>query len=211
MPTMREMMLKSIGGWWGLVDSAVPAAAFVIANAIGGFAAAMWTGIAVGVTIFIFRLLRKESPQQAISGFFGLAICIVIAKFTGEARGFFLLGIWRSALMAAIAVVSVVVGRPLVGVIWEFISPSHPAVDGKPTSRWRANKALMRTYRWTTLMWGTSYAVRFFLERYLYDQNDTGLLGAVRIIVGYPLLIGLAAVSFLAVTRTRKRITADQA
>jgi hypothetical protein len=38
--------------------------------------------------------------QQAISGFFGILIAAFIANRTGEAKGYFLFGIWASFLYA---------------------------------------------------------------------------------------------------------------
>lgn len=213
-PGMREMVVKSFGGWWGLLDSALPVVAFVIANLIGGLTPALWTGMAVGALILVLRLVRKESPQQAISGFLGVAVCVVIARYTGEARDFFILGIWRSALMGGLAVLSVLVRWPLIGVVWEIFDPSaksaEPASDTKAArAPWRRSKPLMRVYTWTTLMWAAAYAFRFFLERFLYNDNETGILGTVRLAVGYPMLAALVAVSYLAVRHTRQRLLAS--
>ena len=71
--------------------------------------------------LFVLRLVRRETVQQAVSGFLGIAVAAYIASRTGEAKGFFLLGIWASFVYAGIFAASVLVRWPLVGVIWEYV------------------------------------------------------------------------------------------
>jgi hypothetical protein len=195
----QPLLVESIGGWRGLLDSGLPVVVFVAANAVGGLTAAIWAAICCGVLLLALRLLRRESVQQAISGFLGIALAAYIASRTGEAKGFFLLGIWASFLYAALFLASVLVRWPLVGVVWEY-------VDGGGGT-WRREAALFRVYIWTTLLWVGVFLSRGVVQRFLYEEDRTGWLAVARLAMGYPVTVGALAVTILAVRRVRRRIT----
>lgn len=192
----KPLLVESIGGWRGLVDSGLPVVVFVAANAAAGLTAAIWAAVAAGAVLFVLRLVRRETVQQAVSGFLGVAVAAFIASRTGEAKGFFLLGIWASFIYAGIFAVSVLVRWPLVGVIWEY-------VDGAAAD-WRRSKPLMRVYTWTTLVWVGVFLSRGLVQRFLYEEDRTGWLAVARLAMGYPLTVGALAVSVLAVRRVRR-------
>ncbi len=191
------LLVESIGGWRGLVDSGLPVVVFVAANAAAGQTAAIWAAVAAGMVLFALRLARRESVQQAVSGFLGVAVAAFIAARTGEAKGFFLLGIWASFLYAGLFLVSVLARWPVVGVIWEY-------VDGAGDQAWRKDKQLMRVYTWCTLVWVGVFLARGLVQRYLYQEDQTGWLAVARLGMGYPLTIAALTVSVLAVRRLRK-------
>ncbi len=191
----RQLFIDSFGGVRGFIDSALPVVVFVIANTIGGLDVAIWSAIATGLCIVALRLVRKQSVQQAFGGFFGVAIAAFIAKQTGEAKGYFLLGIWGSLLYGSLFALSAVIRRPLVGVIWEWVSPSALS--------WRTSPPLMRVYTVTTLLWAGVSLSRFLVQNQLYDADQTGWLAAARLAMGYPLTLALIAVTFLWVRRVR--------
>jgi hypothetical protein len=180
-----------------VVDSGLPVLVFVAANALGGLTAAVWAAVGCGVLLLALRLLRRQTVQQAISGFLGVALAAYIASRTGQAKGFFLLGIWASFLYAAVFLGSVLVRWPLVGVVWEY-------VDGGG-GRWRRQSALVRVYTWTTLLWVGVFLARFLVQRFLYDEDRTGWLALARLTMGYPVTVGALAVTILAVRRVRRR------
>ncbi len=191
------LLVESIGGWRGLVDSGLPVVVFVAVNAAAGLTAAVWAAVAAGMVLFALRLARRESVQQAVSGFLGVAVAAFIAARTGEAKGFFLLGIWASFLYAGLFLVSVLARWPVVGVIWEY-------VDGAGDQAWRKDKQLMRVYTWCTLVWVGVFLARGLVQRYLYQEDQTGWLAVARLGMGYPLTIAALTVSVLAVRRLRK-------
>jgi hypothetical protein len=204
-PTARPtpLLVESIGGWRGLVDSGLPVVVFVAVNAAAGLRAAIWAAVGAGVVLFALRLVRKETVQQALSGFFGVLVAAFIANRTGEAKGFFLLGIWASFAYAAVFLVSILARWPLVGVIWEY-------VDGRGIgTAWRKDRRLMRVYTWCTVVWVLVFLARGLVQRYLYDQDATGWLAVARLAMGYPFTIGAVAISVLAVRRVRKQEEQD--
>jgi hypothetical protein len=121
----RHLVLEQLGGWRGMVDATLPTVAFIVANAIGGLKAGVWGALAVALIVFLLRLVRRESVQQAVSGLFAVGVAVAIAAASGQARDYFVFGILRNAVVGVVLVGSVPVRWPLVGVIAEFLAPSH--------------------------------------------------------------------------------------
>jgi hypothetical protein len=121
----RHLVLEQLGGWRGMVDSTLPTLAFIVANAIDGLRTGIWAALVAALLIFILRLVRRESVQQAMSGLFAVGIAVAIAAYSGQARNFFAFGIVRNAAIGVVLLGSILLRRPLVGVIAEFLAPSH--------------------------------------------------------------------------------------
>jgi hypothetical protein len=121
----RHLVLDQLGGVRGMIDASLPTVAFIVAYAIGGLLPGVWAALGSAVLVFVLRLVRRESVQQAFSGLFGVAIAVAIAYFSGQGRNFFVLGIVRNAAIGVVLLGSIPVRWPLVGVIAEFLAPSH--------------------------------------------------------------------------------------
>ncbi|MGY1616293.1 DUF3159 domain-containing protein [Geodermatophilus sp. SYSU D00691] len=121
----RHLVLEQLGGWRGMVDATLPTVAFIVANSLGGLRIGIWTALGAAVLVFLLRLVRRESLQQGISGLIGVAVAVAIAAASGQARDFFVLGIVRNAGIGVVLIGSILVRRPLVGYIAEFLAPSH--------------------------------------------------------------------------------------
>ncbi|MDD7586624.1 MAG: DUF3159 domain-containing protein, partial [Corynebacterium glucuronolyticum] len=114
-------LLDQMGGLSGLIATTLPIVVYVPANSFFGLTTAIVAALGVAALVFVWRLVRKETLQPAVSGFLGVIFCAAIAWFMGDAKGFFLYGIWMSLLYAVIFVISILVRWPAVGVIWKGI------------------------------------------------------------------------------------------
>ncbi|MGY1633953.1 DUF3159 domain-containing protein [Geodermatophilus sp. SYSU D01186] len=121
----RHLVLEQLGGWRGMVDASLPTIAFIVGNSVGGLRAGIWAAVGAAVLVFALRLVRRESIQQAVSGLFGVAIAVGIAAVSGQARDFFVPGLIRNVALGVVLVGSIAVRWPLVGVLAEFLAPSH--------------------------------------------------------------------------------------
>ena len=121
----RHLVLQQLGGWRGMVDATLPTIAFIVANSAAGLRVGIWAALGAAVLVFLVRLVRRESVQQAFSGLFAVAIAVAIAAKTGEARDFFVLGIVRNAAIGVVLLGSAALRRPLIGYLAEFLAPSH--------------------------------------------------------------------------------------
>jgi hypothetical protein len=216
----RQQMLASIGGWSGALITAIPTAVFVIVNVVSSLWPAIYAATGSALLLTGYRLARRKSVQQALSGLFGVLIAAIIAARTGQARGYFLVGIWTSFLYAAPFAISVLVRRPLVGVLWEFLDPTptpKPSVAGSADAGpapeeaerpWRSRRPLLVAYTWATIAATIVFLARGIVQLTLYQHHQTGWLGFTKVAMGYPLFIVAVGFAFLVVTRARKRVAA---
>jgi hypothetical protein len=205
--TYRKQLRASLGGWSGALVTALPTVVFVIVNTLSTLRPAIGAAIGSAVVLAGYRLARKQSVQQVISGLFGVLIAALIAARTGQARGYFLLGIWTSFLYAVPFAVSLLVRRPLVGLLWEFLDPTA-GPTGAERVPWYRRRPLLVAYSWATLAGTVVFLARGIVQATLYGHNATGWLAFARIAMGYPLYIAAVGFGFLVVTRARRRLAA---
>jgi hypothetical protein len=206
--TFRQQLIASIGGWTGALITAIPTAVFIVVNVAASLRTAIFAAVGSALVLVAYRLARRQSVQQALSGLFGVLIAAVIAARTGEARGYFLLGIWTSFVYAVPFAVSLVIRRPLVGLAWEFLDPTPRADDAEP---WYRERVLLRAYMWATLAATLVFLARGTVQASLYHRNATGWLAFARIAMSYPLFIAAVGFAFLVVGRARRRLAAESA
>ena len=94
-------MLEQMGGFSGLIYSSLPVLVFVpVSSLLRPDARDLRARSASPTLILVWRLIRRESLQPAISGFFAVGVSALIAYVVGESKGYFLLGIWSSLIYA---------------------------------------------------------------------------------------------------------------
>lgn len=204
-PAAKPALVDALGGKRGLVDGGLPAVVFVLVHSLAqpfasrsvALDAALGSAVAVGLAVVVLRLVRRETLQQAISGFLGLAIAVFFARRSGEARGFFLPGIFINITYGLVFLGSAMVGRPLVGAI-------YAAIDGLD-KRWREDPRLRRIFAVASVGWALVFASRAVVQGSLYLMDRPGLLAAARLLMGWPLTIGAVALTVAYVKRARAR------
>lgn len=191
-------ILEQMGGVSGLIYSTVPIVVFVPVNAIWGLQPAMIAALVVAALIFCVRLVRREPLNPAISGLIGVAICVFIAHRVGDAKGYFLFGIWTTLVYAIVFVLSILVRWPLIGVAWNLISGEGMG--------WRKHRRTLIAYDIATAFWALVFAARYLTQSELYDHGSTGWLAVARIAMGWP----LTALAVLATIVLVRRATRDE-
>jgi hypothetical protein len=195
-------LLDQMGGISGLIYSSLPVLAFVPVSSLFGLGPAIGAALGVATLILIWRMIRRESLQPAISGFFAVGVSALIAWWLGESRGYFAYGIWMSLAYAAVFTVSVLIRRPLVGYGWAWLSGHGP--------EWRSVRRAALAFDVATIAWALVFTARFVVQRHLYDADDVGMLGVARIAMGWPLTGVAALVTLLAIRAARKAIDAQE-
>lgn len=195
----QPTVLERVGGISGLVYAAIPTFAYVIVNAIAGLTVAVVVAVGVSAALIVVRRMRGEPIQPAVSGLLGVVFAALIAYFTGSAENYFLPGIWSSLAMTTVCAVSILIRRPLIGVIWNLLRGSGP----DPV--WHADKVVRRGFDIATLAFVVMFATKFTVQQWLYDGGHTGWLAVARIAMGYPLLAVALLVVFWAVRRANRR------
>ncbi|MCV7001664.1 DUF3159 domain-containing protein [Mycolicibacterium alvei] len=192
-----------MGGVSGLIYSSLPVVVFVPVSTTFGLMPAISAALGVATLILIWRLIRRESVQPAVSGFFAVGVSALIAYLMGESKGYFLLGIWSSLVYAVLFGVSVIIRRPVVGYVWGWVN-SHDR-------DWRSVRRAVLAFDVATLTWVAVFASKFVVQKYLYDADETGWLGVARIAMGYPLSAVAALVTYLAIRSAQRAMHAQDA
>ena len=201
--TPAQALLAQMGGISGLIYSALPVAVLVPVNTAFGLVPAIAAALGVAALILVWRLIRRDSVQPAVSGFIGVGLSALIAWLVGASKGYFLLGIWTSLIWAGVFALSVLIRRPIVGYAWSWIQ-SHDRA-------WRNNRRAVLAFDIATLTWVLVFASRFVVQRHLYDLDQTGWLGVARIAMGWPLTGVAALVTYLAIRVAQRAIHAAHA
>ena len=100
-----------------------------------------------------------QSIQPAVSGLLGVVVAALIAFYTGSAEGYFLPGIWASLAMAVVFAGSVLVRRPLVGVVWNLLT----SAGARQT--WRTDKVPLHAFDVATLAFVAVFVAEFVIPR----------------------------------------------
>jgi hypothetical protein len=173
-------LADSVGGVRGMVETSVPAVAFVTAYVISGNDVKVSAGVAVGLALAlaVARFVRRESPQYALSGLLGIAIAAIFATKTGKAENFYLPGLLANAGYATAFLVSILVRWPLVGVLAAQLQGEHG---------WREDPALVRIYTRASWLWVGLFLLRLIVQLPLYLAGAVVALGIARTAMGIPL------------------------
>ena len=195
-----QAILDQMGGVKGLIYSSLPVLVFVPVSSTAGLMPAIGAALGVAALILIWRLIRRETVQPAISGFIGVGISALIAYMVGESKGYFLLGIWMSLVWASVFGLSVLIRRPVVGYIWGWVN-SHDR-------GWRDVRRAVLAFDIATVFWALVFTSRFVVQHHLYDADQTGWLGFARIAMGWPLTAVAALVTYLAIRSAQRAMHA---
>jgi hypothetical protein len=178
----RELFEKALGGWRGLLDSGLPAAVFLILYLVfSELNWALYSALAVGLVIFIIRIIKKESLSQVIAGFIGLAISVFITYRTNNAANFFLTGLVTNAIYAAVFAGSIFIKKPLLAYLIGALSGD--------TKLWLTDQKLRRVAVNLTWFWVGLFTVRLLVQLPLYFNQEVGWLGTSRLFMGWPLYL----------------------
>ena len=202
---IRTRLVTALGGLRGVVDGGLPPLLFAVVNAVVGAnttrSVALGSAIAAAATtgsvIVVARLIRREPLRQALGGLAGLAVAIAFALQAGEARGFFLPGIYVDAAYAIAFLGSALIGRPVIGIV-------HGVLSGR-RGQWREDASLRRTLTWATFGWSLVFAVRAGGQAYLYLDDQPTLLAAGKLALGWPLTALAVFLTFAAIARSSRR------
>lgn len=197
-----QAVLEQMGGVSGLIYSSLPVLVFVPVSTNAGLMPAIYAALATAALVLVWRLIRRDSLQPAVSGFMGVGISALIAYLVGESKGYFLLGIWSSLIWASVFLLSVLIRRPVVGYIWGWVN-NHDR-------DWRRVRRAVVAFDIATLTWVAVFASRFVVQQHLYDADETGLLGVARIAMGWPLTGVAAIITYFAIRAAQRALHAGK-
>jgi hypothetical protein len=200
-PTAEPPSLaEAVGGPLGVLETSLPAAAFVVAYAVSGQRTntAALVAVVLAVVLAVARLVRRESPRHALSGLLGVGFAAFIATRSGRAEDFFLPGLLANAAYASAFLVSLLVRRPLVGIIVRRLEPESER-DAEDARR---RRAFVRA----TWLWAGLFLTRLAVQLPLYLAGAVVALGIARTAMGLPLFALGLWLTWLMVRRPGARL-----
>jgi len=195
-----ELLAAALGGWAGFIDSGLPFAVFTVAYLVTDrdLETTLYASVGSAGILAILRLVRRQSLQQVFSGLIGIAIAAFLASRTGNADNFFLPGIITNAAYASVCLISIAIHKPLLGYVIE-------AMRGRDMS-WVKDPVAHRLFSTITWLWVLIFGVRVAIMFPLFLLGQTAALGALKILLGYPLFALGIFVTFRLLAKAKKDV-----
>ena len=195
----KELLNKAIGGWRGLIDSALPSMLFIVIFVFQkDLNNALIASLALGGVLLVIRLIERRSLTQVFSGFLGLSISVFLTWRTKDASNFFLTGIVTNAIYGFFLLISVLIRKPLIGYLVGSLVGD--------TSGWLKYPLLVRAYTTVTWLWVAVFGLRLLVQIPLYLNDSIALLGSVKIFMGWPLYLFAVWLTYQIVQTARAKI-----
>jgi Protein of unknown function (DUF3159) len=155
----------------------------VIAYTAGGndLGLAIWIALGVAALIAVVRLVRRDPLQYAVVGVAGVMLAAFVADRTGEAEDFFVPGLLLNAAYALAYLVSILVRRPLIGLI---VGP----LTGEGL-KWRNDPRKVSAYSRASWIWVATFSLRLAVQLPLYFADALLALGIAKTAMGLPLFL----------------------
>ena len=187
-PTGQDLF-AAIGGVRGVIESVVPGFVFLVVFTVTGeLFPSVVAPVGVAVLALLVRLIQRLPVMPAVSGGVGIALSAGFALWTGRAEDNFVGGFIINSISLTVVVVSLIVRRPIVGVIASLISPE---ID------WKSGTRAARAVRVATVMWGLFFTLRLTVQVPLYFAGATAALASTKLIMGLPFYAAMLWVTWL--------------
>jgi hypothetical protein len=145
--------------------------------------------LALAAALSIARLVRGQTLQFALSGAAGVALAAFVATRTGRAEDFFLPGLLLNVAYATAYTVSILIRRPLLGVVVQLMTQRGP--------EWREDPEELRAYSRASWVWVGLFVARLAAQLPLYLAGEVVVLGVLKVAMGVPLFAVAIWLSYL--------------
>lgn len=177
----KASLVELVGGWHDLADALGPHAFFLLVySATQRIGPAAGSALAVALLLSVIRLLKHEPLYAALAGALLVGLSALVAVSTGEGTDFYLLEIARTSILSVVLVTSLLVRRPLFGVLVGRV------IAG---SGWQSDRVQLRAYDLCTLIWAAAVVLRSTVKISFYLDGNVVGLGIASMVMGIPLLL----------------------
>lgn len=191
-------VIDAIGGPRGVLESVLPGVVFVVLFvATRDLHLTVMVAAALAVIQVIVRMLQRQSAMGALAGVFAVAICLVWAWFSHDARNYYLPGFLVNSFWIVVLAISLIVRIPGIGALVEFVRNPVTERPRAWLAAWRDDKPLLRAYMIVTGLWIAVFAARLGVQIPMYLTNHVGWLGTARLIMGVPMFAAAIWVTWL--------------
>ena len=194
----KKSLLESIGGPLGIAEAVLPATLFSLAYAFTRDAlTAVMLAAGSSVIFILVRLIQRKALTQALVGALAIALAAFLAlREGGQAADYFVPGFITNASYGSVMLVSVLIGRPIMGYIAQLLFGIKD---------WRKDKPTYRRLRLVTLIWVGFFAARLSVQLPLYFAGLVEALALSRAIMGAPAYAGLLALTWVLLRKIATR------
>jgi Protein of unknown function (DUF3159) len=183
-----------LGGRRGALAATVPALVFVVAVTLDApLGLALGAAVLTAVVVAALRWRSAESIRAALLGLLGVLVAAVVVLRTGRAVDFFAVQIVSNLASAVAWALSILVRRPLLGVVVGTVLRQGP--------RWRSDPDLMRGYSRASWWWVYSYLLRVAVFVPLWGAGQLVALGVARVVLSWPVVVVVIALSWRTLRR----------
>ena len=178
----RDRIVNALGGTRGLIDNGVPSIIFLILfNIKHELRSAIYAAIISSALLAIWRIVKRDTLQHAISGFIGILICAWFASRGGQAKDYYIPSFIKNSAYALLYASGNLIGWPILGIV---IGP----IIGE-NLEWRKVPERKRVYTLAGWIWVGMFLLRLAIMYPLYQANQLNALGIASIALGYPLFL----------------------
>ena len=178
----RDQIINALGGTRGLIDNGLPSILFLIVfNINHELKSAIYASVALSALLAVWRLIKRDTLQHAISGFIGILICAWFARHGGQAKDYYIPSFIKNSAYAIAYAMGNLIGWPLLGIV---IGP----IIGE-NMEWRKHAARKRVYTLAGWVWVGMFVLRLVIMYPLYKADQLNALGIASIALGYPLFL----------------------
>ena len=200
-------LVAAVGGALGIVESVVPTLVFVVLQQVASIRAApdplpreellpiALIPLGISILLLAYRALRHQPLRTAVGGAVVVAASAALTLVSGDSNNNFVLGFVINAVYVVAIVISLVVRRPLIGILLAALV-QDPG--------WTADRARRRLAARLTVLWGLLFAIRLAVEVPLYAAHASLGLGIARIVLGLPLYAVVLMATVIAVQASRR-------
>ncbi len=187
----REVLeeFRSVAGKVSLLDTILPPILFLLLNGLAGFTAAMIGALGLSVLIAFLRLRRRQSLLYALAGLGSIGLAIALVLLLGRSEGFFLPDIVNGGLTVALALVSLLIRKPMVA--WTSYLARRWPLD------WYWHERVRPAYTEVTVVWLIYFVAKLFWQVMLFRSSAVDMLTLVNTLTGLPATVVLLIVSYL--------------
>lgn len=171
------------------LDAILPPFVYLFVNGQFGLVWAVISAGGVALAFGITRRLKKQSSSYALGGLVGVLLAGGLALVADNATNYFLPGILSNALILLIAVISLILDRPMAAYV------SH--LTRGWTVPWFWLKTIKPAYREVTWLWTAFFLMRTLIQITLYTQADVSALVWANTLMGLPVTIVILVISYV--------------
>lgn len=172
-----------------IIDGVVPPVLFVGVNAITKSVqtAALVAG-GFGVIVAGYRLIKRQKLNYVFGGLLGLGLSIFLALRSGNASDYFLPNTYIGFAYGGVALVSVIVARPLSALLARTL-------EEKP-KEWYRLPRVRASHQLVTGTWAVVFLARASFRFMLIQQGREEALAATAVLLGLPVVAVLTVGSW---------------